>query len=27
VAPLPGEDSAARRRLHAQFNTRYQGGR
>jgi hypothetical protein len=27
VAPLPGEDSAARRALHAQFNTRYEGGR
>jgi tetratricopeptide (TPR) repeat protein len=27
VAPLPGEDSPARRRLHTEFNTRYQGGR
>jgi hypothetical protein len=27
VAPLPGEDSALRRSLHARFNTRYEGGR
>jgi hypothetical protein len=27
VAPLPGENSAVRHRLHQQFNTRYEGGR
>ena len=27
VAPLPGEDSEERRGLHAQYNTRYWGGR
>ena len=27
VAPLPGRDSAARRALHDEFNTRYEGGR
>jgi hypothetical protein len=27
VAPLPGADTGARRVLHAEFNTRYEGGR
>ena len=26
IEPLPGDDTAARRRLHAQFNTRYASG-
>jgi hypothetical protein len=27
VGPLPGRETPARRTLHAQFNTRYEGGR
>jgi hypothetical protein len=26
IEPLPGADTAARRRLHAHFNTRYASG-